>query len=82
MKKNNEKLKEINDTIKRYSSKGLPKVNLKSEPKPEPEGEKIIFKFNKILINLEKEINDKNDNVLNIQNIKFKIYQVKIIKVL
>ena len=70
MKKNNEKLKKINDTIKRYSSKGLPKVNPKPEPKPELKEEKIIFKFNKILINLEKEINDKNDNLINIQNIQ------------
>ena len=78
MQKNNEKLKNINDTIKRYSSKDLPKVKPKSEPKsehkpepkPEPEEEKIIFKFNKILISLEKEINVKKDNIINIKNIQ------------
>ena len=45
-------------------------MNPKPELKPEPEEEKIIFKFNKILINLEKEINDKNNNQINIQNIQ------------
>ena len=49
-----------------------PKPKKKPEPEPEPE-EKIIFRFNKGVINLEKEIhnNDRNKKIT-IDNIKIK----------
>ena len=79
IEKNNQQLKNIQDKIKRMSSKDIPKQE-KVEDKPKPkddhnsdldeEIEKIKFKFNKLLINIEKEINDKNGNEIKIDNIQ------------
>ena len=73
LNKNAEDIEKINEEIKKNkSNKQIKPIIKKVEPKPEPE-EKIIFRFNKGLINLEQEINRKDTKKsLKIENIHIK----------
>ena len=73
LNKNAEDIEKINEEIKKNkSNKQIKPIIKKVEPKPEPE-EKILFRFNKGLINLEQEINRKDTKKsLKIENIHIK----------